>query len=254
MWTGRKYHGGYGYFKYQNRQLAAHRVAFHLRYGGCNLDLQLNHCCVERSTGSRIDRPACVNPDHLYEGTERDNMQDALKRNSVGKLSFNDATNIRDRYHNGESSKSLSIEYDVTDAQIRVIVNNKSWKDNNYTGRVSKDRSRRTRIELKPVKVDELKQKFLKGVPKKELCKEYKISYKYCRELTYGLSKSRITKTELKKLSVEDRKEQKEMLGEKIRQEFAQSELSVAQTIYGLMEKYNLGHYQIHKILKPCFT
>jgi hypothetical protein len=51
---------------------AAHRHAYALFNGPIPPGLQINHHC---------DVALCVRPDHLYAGTQKDNMQDALRRN-----------------------------------------------------------------------------------------------------------------------------------------------------------------------------
>ena len=49
------------------RPLKASRVAWLLYRGPIPYGLQVNHRC---------DTPACVNPDHLWLGTQRDNLRD----------------------------------------------------------------------------------------------------------------------------------------------------------------------------------
>lgn len=49
----------------------AHRLAWELTRGPIPAGQQVNHHC---------DRPLCCNPDHLYLGSQRDNMRDASER------------------------------------------------------------------------------------------------------------------------------------------------------------------------------
>ena len=60
MWRGR----------YRTPQ-KVHRIVWELTYGLIPADRQINHHC---------DNPICCRPEHLYLGTQDDNMKDASKR------------------------------------------------------------------------------------------------------------------------------------------------------------------------------
>lgn len=62
---------GYGRFFLDNKTFGAHRFSWSLVNGPIPKGKQINHTC---------DVKSCVNPQHLYPGTQLDNMRDAKAR------------------------------------------------------------------------------------------------------------------------------------------------------------------------------
>jgi len=62
---------GYGRFTVDGREVGAHRFAWELANGPVPPGLWVLHHC---------DNPPCVNPEHLYVGTQADNMTAAARR------------------------------------------------------------------------------------------------------------------------------------------------------------------------------
>ena len=62
---------GYGRFKLKGRMVTAHRHAYELEVGPIPDGLFVLHEC---------DNPSCVNPRHLFLGTQLDNIRDRDKK------------------------------------------------------------------------------------------------------------------------------------------------------------------------------
>lgn len=70
-WTASKNKKGYGKFCHDGKVWRAHRLAWTLRYGPIPDGLFVCHRC---------DNPGCCNPEHLFLGTNRDNMDDMMSK------------------------------------------------------------------------------------------------------------------------------------------------------------------------------
>lgn len=71
LWSGAVSGCGYGVVAAKGKTLRAHRFFYEAHVGPIPPDLFVCHKC---------DTPLCVNPDHLFLGTQKDNTQDALRK------------------------------------------------------------------------------------------------------------------------------------------------------------------------------
>lgn len=76
VWTGAKDKNGYGTFSPSaaTGQLRAHRVSWQIHRGTIPTGMSVCHHC---------DNPECTNPEHLFVGTNKDNMEDKIRKGRV---------------------------------------------------------------------------------------------------------------------------------------------------------------------------
>jgi hypothetical protein len=75
LWLGSVSSGGYGQLKIGGKLHRAHRLAWIVFRGPIPAGMMVCHRC---------DVPLCVNPDHLFVGTARDNFRDCLAKGRAG--------------------------------------------------------------------------------------------------------------------------------------------------------------------------
>lgn len=75
-WQGQRNHRGYGDFSIVYKRWKAHRYSWFLANGSIPDGMKVLHRC---------DNTSCVRPDHLFVGTQKDNVHDAIQK---GRLNF----------------------------------------------------------------------------------------------------------------------------------------------------------------------
>ncbi|MDQ3539711.1 MAG: HNH endonuclease [Chloroflexota bacterium] len=131
LWTAYRDRDGYGDVRMDGRKLVAHRVMWIIEHGPIPEGLYICHHC---------DNPPCVNPAHLFLGTNQENQLDAVRKgrqrgfspfgelNSHAKLTTAQVAEIRRLYAEGDVTQwQLGATFGVSDATISKIVRYKTW-------------------------------------------------------------------------------------------------------------------------------
>jgi len=142
LWTGSKRNKGYGAFVYADKngkvvQGRAHRFSYEIHVGEIPEGLFVLHKC---------DNPGCVNPDHLFVGTNQDNVTDMVSKGRHVRGGTYKKGNYKsgESHHNAKltwelvgriredkptmSYSQLSIKYKIAIGHLHRIITRKAWK------------------------------------------------------------------------------------------------------------------------------
>lgn len=123
IWLSNINTGGYGRIGIANKVYLAQRVAYEHAYGKIPDGLHVCHKC---------DTPSCVNPAHLFLGTDADNMRDKVnkkrhcygEKHSVAVLTERQVAAIR---KDTRIQRVIAEEYGVSQSQISLIHRGDEW-------------------------------------------------------------------------------------------------------------------------------
>jgi hypothetical protein len=124
---------GYGrLYGEHGRRVAAHRFSWELHFGPIPPGMHVLHRC---------DNPPCTNPDHLFLGTQADNLADGRTKGRVGhfttdqldarpqnKLTGPQVLAMRTARQAGEQLKSIAARFGVSRWAARKAIGGASWQ------------------------------------------------------------------------------------------------------------------------------
>jgi HNH endonuclease len=120
LWTKCCAPNGYGQVWYEGKNDRAHRIAWILTYGPIPKGLFICHTCDVRH---------CINPEHLFLGTQSDNMIDAVTKGRAARYNKPhvqvDPAEVKRRYANGERQHTIAHDLGICQATVSLIVNDK---------------------------------------------------------------------------------------------------------------------------------
>lgn len=144
IWTAaRKQPEGYGFFKLNRRMAYAHRVSWSLA-NGQEIPPGMFVC-------HRCDNPPCVRPEHLFLGSNSDNLQDASRKGRTAngerngkytqpkrtprgeahgraKLTADQVRHLRLLFAEGMTQNALAERYGIAQGVVSQIVNRRIWR------------------------------------------------------------------------------------------------------------------------------
>jgi hypothetical protein len=143
LWIGRLNRSGYGDLYYDGKKRRAHRISYEIHVGEVPDGMFVCHSC---------DVPMCVNPAHLWIGTNEENMRDMVakgrhktaarmaiknvskgknynagERNARAKLKEADVLQVINLCSQGKTRKYIANQFGVSASLISEIRNGKRW-------------------------------------------------------------------------------------------------------------------------------
>jgi len=149
IWQGAQTNCGYGKIGHEKNHFSTHRFSYEIFNGKIPIGKIICHSC---------DNKLCCNPEHLWIGTQKENIQDAKRKGKLPKqfgrkhseetlkklkfrkrpdrrgekhhlrkLKNNDVFEIRKLLNTGITQKEIGIRYGIHQSVISYIKNGKYW-------------------------------------------------------------------------------------------------------------------------------
>lgn len=132
QWHGLENTNGYGRFSYKDSHVLAHRLAFRIFVGAIPDGMVVCHKCDNRK---------CVNPHHLWLGTQSENLRDAVRKGRMHRpdttgenngntpLTWEKVRAIRAMADSGSKRFMLAKVFNVSPSTIANIIKHETWRE-----------------------------------------------------------------------------------------------------------------------------
>lgn len=128
LWTHGAFNDGYGSVWINGRDLRTNRAMWKAVHGSIPKGMLVLHKC---------DTPMCCNPDHLFLGTQKDNIVDMYRKgrgvdnrgekHGMSKLTNSDVVQIKSMITEGRAHKEIAHHFGVTRSAIYLIATGQRW-------------------------------------------------------------------------------------------------------------------------------
>lgn len=116
IWTAAPDTAGYGQFRYEGKNVKAHRVSFFFENG-----------YWPKVTRHTCDNPPCVNPAHLLDGSHKDNSDDIYARERNNGLTASQVEEIRNIPMSRTIISDVAKRYGLSEKRVRDIIDGTVW-------------------------------------------------------------------------------------------------------------------------------
>jgi HNH endonuclease len=129
VWTGPVWSAGYGTISFKGKAYSVHRLIYLIDKGEIKKGLSICHKC---------DCLRCCNVEHLFTGTQRDNIRDSVSKGRFRRcdsenhgqavLTKDEVSLIRYFLQNGWNCKELARRYGVNSSTVSSIKRKQTWR------------------------------------------------------------------------------------------------------------------------------
>jgi hypothetical protein len=128
-WVATKDRDGYGLLTHhRGKQIRAHRASYEFHVAKIPVGLLVCHSC---------DNPSCINPNHLFVGTSKENTRDMLDKNRRpvlrgerhpnAKLTNDQVTQIKQLRSENRLLKDIANQFNISFQTVSSITKGTTW-------------------------------------------------------------------------------------------------------------------------------